>query len=532
MEALTITAMTPIRNMLRRLTPRSLRRQFSFAVTGLALLILAEGATAIYALHANTNTTRLLVEERVGRMKDAQDLVRHTLLIEREAYLLASADDSRTMHASYTEIDRQLSQLDLLVNRMAAAGGDNIAVLDLHHASQLFRNTVNIVAQLRENELKAAAKQGSIGRRAFSQPNGYDRPAQQFRNEFHQQASSMVASAQTQSDRLTQNLLADLRKLTKNSSQNQQWVTLLLAGSLLLAWLVAHNFLGKHVLDRLQLISRSLRQSNFNDGSPMVSVQGDDEIGEMARSVEQFQKDRRQLVQRSAELEAANKELDDFSYSMSHDMRTPLRALDGFSKILLEEHSARLDAEGERLLKVLRSSAQRMGRQIDDILRYLELGKREMGYTSVDIARLASEIVAELQAAAPSRRMHLKIDDIPGAWCDRNMIRQALLELLSNAVKFSAAEGNVEIDIGGKTGEEQNSYYVKNRVVGFDMRYAHKLFRVFERVHPTGQYEGSGIGLAIVKRIVERHGGNVRAEGKEGEGATFYFTLPCRRAQA
>ena len=524
--------MSLIRNTLRRLMPRSLRRQFILAVGGLALLILAGGATAIYALHANTNITRKLVEERMVSMQDAQDLVRYTLLIERESYQLASAESSDALHASFTEIDRQLAGLDRLVDKIAAASGDdNIAVLDLHHSSQLFRNTANIVAQLQENELQAATRNGSIGKRASppAQPGVDARTIRQFRSELRRQASAMVASAQAQSDHLTQNFQAALQELAKTSTQNQRWVMLLLAGSLLLAWLVAHGFLGKHVLDRLQLVSSSLLRNDFGDGPPTVPVQGDDEIGEMARAVEHFQKDRKQLDQRTAQLEAANRELDDFSYSMSHDMRTPLRALDGFSKILLEEHSASLDAEGKRLLKVVRHSAQRMGQQIDDILRYLELGNREIRYASVDIAQLASEIVAEFQFAEPKRRIQLKTGDIPPAWCDRSMIHLALLELLSNAIKFSPAEGSREIEVGGTAGDEKNSYYVKNRGVGFDMRFAQKLFRVFERVHPTGQYEGSGIGLAIVKRIIVRHGGDVWAEGKEGEGATIHFTLPCKR---
>lgn len=523
-----------MRNTLRRLMPRSLRRQFILAVTGLALLILAGGATTIYALHANTNTTRVLVEERMGRMQDAQDLVRHTLLIERESYQLANAESSATLQASYTEIDQQLAALDRLVDKIAAAGGgDDIAVLDLQHSSQLFRNTANIVAQLRENELQATSNQGSSAKRASMRPEHgvNDKSIQQFRNELSRQTSAMVASAQAQSDHFTQDFLAGLQELAQTSAQKQHWVTLLLAGSLLLAWLVAHELLGKHVIGRLQLVSRSLRQNDFGASMPTVLVQGDDEIGEMARSVEQFQKDRWQLAQRTAQLEASNKERDDFSYSMSHDMRTPLRALDGFSKILLEEHSATLDAEGKRLLGVLRNNARRMGRQIDDILRYLDLGRREIRYNSVDIARLAAEIVADLQAGSPNRHMQLTIDALPTAWCDRGMIRLALLELLSNAVKFSTADGDVVIEVGGATTGENNRYFVKNRGVGFDMRYAQKLFQMFERVHPTGQYDGSAIGLAIVKRIVERHGGSVWAEGKEGEGATFYFTLPCKSAQ-
>ncbi len=235
------------------------------------------------------------------------------------------------------------------------------------------------------------------------------------------------------------------------------------------------------------------------------------------------------VAQRTAQLEAANKELEDFSYSMSHDMRTPLRALDGFSKILLEDHSAGLDDEGRRLLMVLRDNAQRMGRQIDDIVRFLGLNRRRMERCSVDIVKLAAEVFSTLQAAASGRRLRLEIGALPAAWGDSDMIRQAVLDLLSNAVKFSPPDTEAVIEVGGAPGEEENTYFVRDRGVGFDMRFADKLFRVFERVHPTGQYEGSAIGLAIVKRIVNRHGGRVWAEGKVGEGATFYFTLPNER---
>ena len=234
------------------------------------------------------------------------------------------------------------------------------------------------------------------------------------------------------------------------------------------------------------------------------------------------------VAERTAQLEAANKELEEFSYSMSHDMRTPLRALDGYSKILLDEHSASLDSEGKRLVKVLRDSAQRMGRLIDDILHFLSMGRQIMKFSPVDIGKLAKEIVAELQTATPARSLRLEIGALPPAWCDRDMIREVLKHLLLNAVKFSPDNGEVLIEVGSAAKEEENVYFVTDHGVGFDMRYKDKLFKVFERVHPTGQYEGSGIGLALVKRIITRHGGRVWAEGKVNEGATIYFSLPIK----
>jgi PAS domain S-box-containing protein len=234
------------------------------------------------------------------------------------------------------------------------------------------------------------------------------------------------------------------------------------------------------------------------------------------------------VAQRTAQLEAANKELEEFSYSMSHDMRTPLRALDGFSKILLEEHSASLDDEGKRLLKVLRDNAQRMGHLVEDILRFLSLGRRKMNFSTVDIVTLANEVFSELRAADPSRHIRLEIGTLPPATGDQDMLREVLQNLLSNAVKFTPTEAEALIKLGCTVKEEENVYSVSDRGIGFDMRYADKLFRVFERVHPTGLFEGSGIGLAIVKRIITRHGGRVWAEGKINEGATIYFALPTK----
>jgi signal transduction histidine kinase len=235
------------------------------------------------------------------------------------------------------------------------------------------------------------------------------------------------------------------------------------------------------------------------------------------------------VAQRTVQLEAANKELEEFSYSMSHSMRSPLLALDGFTKLLLEEHGPSLNDEGKRMLKVLRDNAQRIGRLIDDILHFLSIGRQSMEFSSIDIAKLASETLSELQANTPVRRLQLIIGALPPALGDRDMIREVLRNLLSNAIKFSPADTEAVIEISGVVKENENVYSVTDRGIGFDMRYADKLFRVFERVHSTGQFEGSGIGLALVKRIVTRHGGRVWAEGKMGEGATFHFALPNKR---
>ncbi|HTY98668.1 MAG TPA: ATP-binding protein, partial [Rhodocyclaceae bacterium] len=236
------------------------------------------------------------------------------------------------------------------------------------------------------------------------------------------------------------------------------------------------------------------------------------------------------VAERTAELEAANKELEEFSYSMSHDMRAPLRAIDGFSKILLDEQSDRLDEEGRQLQLEVRRNAQRMGQLIDDILHFLKMRRRQMTAGTIDMAALVTETFEHLRATtAAGRPVHFGLRAMPPAWGDREMIRQVLRNLVSNAVKFAAPSRDALVEVGGTADAGENVYYVKDNGIGFDMRFADKLFKVFERVHPTGQYEGSAIGLAIVKRIVGRHGGRVWAEGKVGEGATFYFSLPSRQ---
>jgi len=236
------------------------------------------------------------------------------------------------------------------------------------------------------------------------------------------------------------------------------------------------------------------------------------------------------VVQRTAQLKAANDELEEFSYSISHDLRTPLRAIAGFAQIVVEEHSARLDSEGRRLLDVVRANALRMGQLIDELLEFLQIGRRPMEFGPVDTVELVREVFAELQASVPGRKLQLELKNPPALWGDRTMIRRLLRNLLSNAVKFTQPRPLAIIEVGGSSDARECRCYVKDNGVGFDMKYADKLFKVFEHAHPAGQFEGSGTGLAMVKRIVGRHGGRVWAAGQVDAGSTFHFTLPTREA--
>lgn len=259
----------------------------------------------------------------------------------------------------------------------------------------------------------------------------------------------------------------------------------------------------------------------------LLASSGMDRLRQVAAERE-LEEANRGLESRRRELESANKELEEFSYSMSHDMRTPLRAIDGFARILAEEHAGQLDDEGRRLLGVVRTNAVRMGCLIDDILRFLRLGRHKLNCDEIDMIGLTRRALEEVQAGMPKRRIRLETVDLPPAWGDREMVFRVMLNLLSNAVKFSPDGPEAVIEVGGEAKEGENVYFVRDRGVGFDMKYVGKLFKVFERVHPTGQFEGSAVGLAIVKRIVLRHGGRVWAEGKVGAGATFHFALPHR----
>ena len=235
------------------------------------------------------------------------------------------------------------------------------------------------------------------------------------------------------------------------------------------------------------------------------------------------------LNQQSAKLEAANKELESFAYSVSHDLRAPLRAVDGFSRMLLRKAADKLSEDEKRQFEVIRYNTQKMGQLIDDLLSFSRLGRQAISMRDIDMAELAENIWQELLTANPGRRMTLKMADLPAAFGDPPLITQVLTNLLSNAVKFTRKRQEALIEIGGKAGDAETVYYVRDNGAGFDMKYQEKLFGVFQRLHGENEYEGTGVGLAIVQRVIHRHGGRAWAEGEEERGATFYFTLPNRR---
>lgn len=579
--------------------PRSLRQQFMLAISALALLIAAGSLVAIYALNESAAAIRQLSEERLQHMQDAQDIVKHTLLIERSMQRILNSDSLDGITGNYGELNGQLDAIDRLAGNLGASRNDS-AVLVLYQSGQFIRNAAHVLVRLKEDVLqgdeafsralrqhtaslldvadpdmglavilfrlreandpeKIAALHKQFVRKASQshrvpQQVTWDMQTLQsgtadaggrsenlfrqrmwlikqhaallrFHGELQRQAVGMVASAQDLSARYTDDYRGATKRVTETSGKNLRWVLTLLVANLVLAWVVSRYFLGRHVLNRLQQVSRYLRQGSSGSEHPDIPVRGSDEIGEMARAVEQFLKDRRKLAE-------ADKELEEFSYSISHDLRVPLRAIDGFSHILLEEHAAELDEEGKRLLGVVRANTNRMGLLIDDMLQFFRAGRIEPRFTEIDMEKLAREVAEGLKLPAASTQLQWEIGTLPRVTGDAAMLRQVFLNLMSNAVKFSSKQPIPKIQVGAEVRGDEIVYYVKDNGVGFDMQYAGKLFGVFRRLHGVSEFEGSGIGLAIVKRIVTRHGGRVWAEGKVNGGATIYFALPIAPANS
>ena len=232
------------------------------------------------------------------------------------------------------------------------------------------------------------------------------------------------------------------------------------------------------------------------------------------------------LQRRAVELEAINNEIESFSYSVSHDLRAPLRAIDGFSQALIEDYSGQLDDQGKDYLRRVRHGAQRMALLIDDMLKLSRVTRAEFCREEVDLTAIAREVAAELRRANPEREVELCVDEGLRVQGDARLLRITIENLLSNAWKFTRGQNPARIELGGRLDQDgPPTYFVRDNGVGFDMAYADKLFGAFQRLHDTREFPGTGIGLATVQRVVRRHGGKIWANGEVDKGATFHFTL-------
>ena len=317
---------------------------------------------------------------------------------------------------------------------------------------------------------------------------------------------------------------------------------ILLIGTVLAIWVT------RTITRPIQQLAKGAVEIGSGNLEYRLAMPAKDEIGRlagefnlMAGSIKNM---RAQILQRTAQLESANKELEAFSYSISHDLRAPLRAMDGFSRILLEEHASQLPTEARRYLGLVRDNAQQMGRLLEDLLAFSRLSRLPLNKQTVSPAGIVQKVLAELRLGQEQRKVEVTLGDLPDCQADPALLKQVWINLLSNAFKFTSKCEAARIEIGAisdfKSQISDSSphpskseilnlksaiYYVRDNGVGFDMQYAGKLFGVFQRLHRAVDFEGTGVGLTIVQRIVNRHGGRIWAEAEVDKGATFYFTI-------
>ncbi|HUN55020.1 MAG TPA: ATP-binding protein [Smithella sp.] len=276
-----------------------------------------------------------------------------------------------------------------------------------------------------------------------------------------------------------------------------------------------------------RIFSINLHYADIDGRKHFISSYED--ITERKRADKQLAEQSVALQERTAQLEEINKELESFSYSVSHDLRAPLRAIDGYSKMLLRDVQDKLDNETKQRLAALRENSQKMGQLIDDLLAFSRLGRQPVSLSVVDMQKLVGQVWDEMKSQNPERKMELEAGDLPQIQGDQTLLKQVLSNLMSNAVKFAKSRETALVRIGAMQEENEIVYHIEDNGVGFDMEYYKNLFGVFQRLHDASEYDGTGIGLSIVQRIIHKHGGRVWAESLPDRGATFYFSLPTER---
>jgi signal transduction histidine kinase len=311
--------------------------------------------------------------------------------------------------------------------------------------------------------------------------------------------------------------------------------------SLLLAYLLSKRLQQGISKPILALAETAKAISERKDYSVRAEKVGRDELGSLTDAFNQMlseiqaqneqiqafnQKLEQTITERTHDLEAANKELEAFSYSVSHDLRAPLRSINGYSRILMDDYGDKLDDEGKQTVNTIMRNGDRMGRLIDDLLAFSRLGRQNLTKVSLDMQALTNSALTDELRNQYGRNSEIKIGEMLPIKGDSSMLKQVMENLVSNALKYSMKKEKPLVEIGSYQENGSNVYYVKDNGAGFNMEYYDKLFGVFQRLHSANEFEGTGVGLALVHRIVTKHGGKIWAEGKENKGATFYFSLP------
>jgi signal transduction histidine kinase len=316
---------------------------------------------------------------------------------------------------------------------------------------------------------------------------------------------------------------------------------LVIATSLLLAYFLS-QILQKSIAKPILALAETVKTISIQGNYSLRAIKlGKDELGSLTDAfndmigqihsqnltLSEFNQTLEQKVKdRTLELETVNKQLDAFSYSISHDLRAPIRSINNYINILLEDYDEQLDTEAKRLIQVVIQNSQKMGLLIDDLLAFAKLGRKDLAKVPLSMKTMVKEIWEEAHQLESNRNIQFVIQDIPEAYAEKATIRQVWVNLISNALKYSRKKENTSIEISWKENEKEIIYSIQDNGIGFDMKYYNKLFGVFQRLHSAQDFEGTGVGLAIVERIIEKHGGKIWAKSTPNVGTVFYFSLP------
>jgi len=312
-----------------------------------------------------------------------------------------------------------------------------------------------------------------------------------------------------------------------------KWI-IIIAAILIAVGIIVARLMSRSITAPLNKLIEGTSSIAAGNYSASVQINRNDEVGKLAHSFNKMAEQvnyaqanlEKKVMERTAQLEKANKELEAFSYSVSHDLRAPLRAISGFSSILKEDYTGKLDEEAEKLTDKIIMNAKMMGQLIDDLISFSHIGRKDIKHNNVDMNKMVHSAIDELMQEQPENKYNFKVHDLPSCYADESLIRQVWINLISNAIKYSSKRSDPFIEIGAEKVKGVLRYYIKDNGVGFDMKYADKLFGVFQRLHNQADFEGTGIGMALSRRIINYHNGSIWADSSPDNGATFYFSIP------
>ncbi len=457
-----------------------------------------------FALALLTTLTAIMVQNQLAVARSMADLTQAQELLRTVVRMSNIAVEVTTERSDHQEIQWQAGMRDFaqLLHPLQTAFAEEIFLIEAIGVS------VKDVDQL-FHQLLASAPSRQAG------PAG---EAAGTRGRITGALHVLLGDVSLKALRLSELQTTEIRDAKRNVIWSSASLVLAML-MILIAYLIVFR---RFVLAPIKQLQAATDRVAAGDFEHRVGLGGDNEFGELGRRFDHMTE---QLRASQTGMVAAIKELEAFAYSVSHDLRAPLRGMDAFSQILQKRYAAHMDEDALHCLHMIRDNARQMGRLIDDLLAFSQLSQHPLRKERVDQEALVRAVLQSLQAEQKDRQIDLTIGELPAADADPRLLRQVWINLIANALKFSKSRETAVIRVGSETQDGAPVYYVRDNGVGFDMRYAHKLFGVFQRLHRAEDYEGTGVGLAIVQRIIARHGGRIWAQAEKNLGATFYFTL-------